>query len=102
MWPIPINSEVIKVHILLGIMIIHNSSKSFESISLSGFMHVVFTKMARSNTSISYPLIYLTTRYCAPYRTIWEKKQKMEQEPINENFGVVPQQIKEPGFNVQL
>lgn len=28
-----------------------------KSISLSGFLHVVFTKMARSNTSISYPLI---------------------------------------------
>jgi hypothetical protein len=75
MWPIPINSEAIKVHILLGIMIIHNSSKSFESISLSGFLHVVFTKMTRSNTSISYPLIYLTARYCAPYRTIWKKTE---------------------------
>jgi hypothetical protein len=57
MWPVPINSEAIKVHILLGIMIIHNSSKSFESISLYGFPHVVFTKMARSNTSTRANLV---------------------------------------------
>jgi len=57
----PINSKG-GVHIVLEIMIIHNCPSlpghisCVKSISLSGFLHV-FTKMARSNTSISYPLI---------------------------------------------